>query len=360
MPDSRFFKVAGPFTLKQLAEISGSIIAEGANPDKIFSNVCSLHEGDENSISFLLSKKYLSDLEKTKAGACIVSEEFKDKAPKGVEVLVAKEPYRAYGLVAQAFYPNEYREETFIHEKAFVDPTAKIGKGCIIEAGAFVGANAEIGAHTHVCANASIEKNVILGEDCIVGMNASVQYTIAGNKVYIYPGARIGQDGFGFHMGQNGHTKIPQLGRVLIGNDVEIGANTCLDRGALDDTVIGDGSRLDNLIQFGHNVQTGKCCVVVAQAGVAGSTHLGDFVVLAGQSGIAGHLNIGSGTQIAAQSGVMRDVGPMEHLMGTPAVPAKEFMRQFATIKKLVKGGDAKSIKLTFSQKLKLLFSKKI
>ncbi|MBO4643985.1 MAG: UDP-3-O-(3-hydroxymyristoyl)glucosamine N-acyltransferase, partial [Alphaproteobacteria bacterium] len=206
-----------------------------------------------------------------------------------------------------------------------------------IDAGAVIGENVTLGKNCHICPNAVIGDNVVMGDDCIVGENASVLYTLAGNQVYIYPGARIGQDGFGFFMSPKGHTKIPQLGRVIIGNDVEIGANTTIDRGALDDTIVGDGARLDNLVQFGHNVQTGKCCVVVSQAGIAGSTHLGDFVVLAGQVGVAGHLNIGSGAQIAGQSGVMRDVEPMESLMGTPAVPIKDFMRQAATLKKLIK-----------------------
>lgn len=337
MPDKRFFKLAGPFTLEQLAQIGGCKVADPADAQKEIRDVNSLHDAGDGEISFLLSKKYIGDLEKTHAAACIVHPDFAGSAPTGTAVLLSKEPYKSYGLVAAAFYPAEQVEETVVHPRACVAETAVIGAGSRIDAGAVIGENVTLGKNCHVCPNAVIGDNVVFGDDCIIGANASVQYAMAGSKVYIYPGARIGQDGFGFFMSPKGHTKIPQLGRVIIGNDVEIGANTCIDRGALGDTVIGDGTRMDNLIQFGHNVQTGKCCVVVSQVGVAGSTKLGDFVVLAGQAGIAGHLNVGSGAQIAAQSGVTRDVGPMECLMGTPAIPIKEFMRHFATLKKITK-----------------------
>ena len=337
MPDNRFFKKAGAFTLKQLAEIGDCELLKQEDAGKTVDNVNSLREATQTDIGFLLSKKYIGDLEKTKAGACIVHPDFAASAPEGTAVLLSQEPYRSYGLIATAFYPAERPEKTVVHPDAIVAKSAKIGEGSRIDAGAVIGENVTLGKNCHIRPNAVIGDNVVMGDDCIVGENASVLYTLAGNKVYIYPGARIGQDGFGFFMSPKGHTKIPQLGRVIIGNDVEIGANTCIDRGALDDTVIGDGTRMDNLIQFGHNVQTGKCCVIVSQVGVAGSTHLGDFVVLAGQAGVAGHLKIGSGAQIAAQSGIIRDVEPMEKLMGTPAIPLKDFMRQAATLKKLTK-----------------------
>ena len=337
MPDSRFFKKAGPFTLRQLAEIGECELLRSEDADKRIDNVNSLHDAQQTDISFLLSKKYIHDLEKTAAGACIVHPDFAASAPEKTAVLLSKEPYRSYGLIAAAYYPAPKADKTVIHPKAVVASSAVIGEGSRIDAGVVIGENVTLGMNCHIRSNAVIGDNVVMGDDCTVGENASVLYTLAGNKVYIYPGARIGQDGFGFFMSPKGHTKIPQLGRVIIGNDVEIGANTTIDRGALDDTIIGDGSRLDNLVQFGHNVQTGKCCVIVSQVGVAGSTKLGDFVVLAGQVGVAGHLNIGSGAQIAGQSGIISDVKPMESLMGTPAIPIKDFMRQAATLKKLIK-----------------------
>lgn len=337
MPDSRFFKSAGPFSLKRIAEAGQCEIAGNADPEKLYYDVASLQDGTERDVSFLLSKKYWRDFENTKVGVCIIHPDLAKDAPEGRVLLLSKEPYRSYGLVAQAFYPREKTQGVLIAQGAHVASSAKAGDGTRIDAGAVVGENVVLGKNCHVFPNAVIGDNVVFGDDCIIGANASVLNTLAGNQVYIYPGARIGQDGFGFFMSPKGHTKIPQLGRVIIGHDVEIGANTCIDRGALGDTVIGDGSRLDNLIQFGHNVQTGRCCVIVSQAGVAGSTKLGDFVVLAGQAGVAGHLNIGSGVKVSAQSGITKDVPAGQELMGTPAQPMREYLRQTATLRKMLK-----------------------
>lgn len=337
MPDSRFFKSAGPFTLRRIAEFGECELSGAADPERLYYDVGSLQDGTEKEVSFLLSRKYWHDFENSKVGACIIHPDLASQAPAGRTLLLSKEPYRSYGLVAQAFYPREKTQGVSIAPGAHVAVSAKLGEGTRVDAGAVIGENAVLGKDCHVYPNAVIGDNVVFGNDCIIGANASVLNTLAGNQVYIYPGARIGQDGFGFFMSPKGHTKIPQLGRVIIGHDVEIGANTCIDRGALGDTVIGDGSRLDNLIQFGHNVQTGRCCVVVSQVGIAGSTKLGDFVVLAGQTGVAGHLNIGSGVKAAAQSGITKDVAPGQELMGTPAQPMKEYLRQTATLRKMLK-----------------------
>lgn len=337
MADPRFFKVSAPKTLRELAQIAKAEVYGTDDLDRAFCDVAPLTSGGETDVSFLLSKKYWNDFLASKSGVCIIHKDLKDQVPQGRVVLLANEPYQSYGWIAGAFYPNETREKTIIDPSAHVAASAVVGEGSRIDAGAVVGENVVLGKNARVYPNAVIGDGVVMGDDCIVGANASVLNCLAGSKVYIYPGARIGQDGFGFYMSAQGHTKIAQLGRVIIGNDVEIGANTCVDRGALGDTVIGDGSRLDNLIQVGHNVHTGRCCVLVAQVGVAGSTELGDFVVMGGQSGSAGHIKIGSGAKIAGQSGVMRDVAPMEEMMGSPAMPAKEFMRQFATLKKAVK-----------------------
>lgn len=185
-----------------------------------------------------------------------------------------------------------------------------------------------------------IEPNVVIaqgckiGKNCRIGNNASIAYSIIGDNCYIYTGARIGQDGFGFQFMNGQHHRIPQLGRVIIGNDVEIGANACIDRGALDDTIIGDGSRIDNLVQIAHNDKLGRGCVIVSQVGIAGSCTLGDYVVLGGQVGLADHLNIGSGAQVAAQSGAMRDIEAGAVVMGSPCVPIKDFMRQVSFLQK--------------------------
>jgi UDP-3-O-[3-hydroxymyristoyl] glucosamine N-acyltransferase len=218
-----------------------------------------------------------------------------------------------------------------------IDPTARLDEGCAVEANAAIGPRVEIGRRCHIGANSVIGAGCVLGDDVRVGPNVSISHSIIGSRVRLYPGARIGQDGFGFAPDPGGHVKIPQLGRVIIEDDVEIGANSAIDRGAGLDTVIGAGSMIDNLVQIGHNVQMGRGCVLCGQAGIAGSTRLGDYVFIAAQGGLAGHLSIGSAARIGAQAGVMRDVPPGETVIGAPAVPQKEFFRQVATLQRLAR-----------------------
>jgi UDP-3-O-[3-hydroxymyristoyl] glucosamine N-acyltransferase len=259
-----------------------------------------------------------------------------DKAPAGMALLLSPDPYRSYALVAAAFYPRAASVPD-ISPRSVVDLTAELAVGVQVDPGAVIGPAAEIGPRCLIGANAVIGAGVVLGEDCIIGAGASLSHCIVGNRVNIYPGARIGQDGFGFAMGPQGHLKVPQLGRVLIEDDVEIGANATIDRGAGPDTIIGAGCKIDNLVQIGHNVQLGRGCVIVAQVGISGSTRLGDLVVAAGQAGLAGHLQIGAGARIAAQSGVMRDIEPGGTVGGSPAVPMTEWLRQSALLGQLAR-----------------------
>ena len=185
--------------------------------------------------------------------------------------------------------------------------------------------------------NAVILKGVTLGKNTRVAPNVTLENCQIGSNVIIHAGVCIGQDGFGFAMGKDGHLKVPQLGRVIIEDDVEIGANTTIDRGTGPDTIIGAGSKIDNLVQIGHNVRIGRCCIIVSQVGISGSTVIGDFSALGGQVGIAGHLEIGAGVEVAAQSGIMRNVGPGEKIGGSPARPFREYMRSIAVIEKMSK-----------------------
>lgn len=352
MADSRFFTKVDGLTLAEVAACGEVKLPENADTSRVFSDVASLDSAGPNDISWAFIAKARPDLRTTKAGAVIVPEKFLADVPAGCIALIAKDAHRSYGLVASAFYPNTF--EAGISPRAFVDETAVIGEGTRIEAGAFIGPHVTVGARCYIHANAVLETGVKLGNDCIVGANATLSHCLAGHKVYIYPGAQIGQDGFGFAMSpEKGPQKVPQLGRVIIGNDVEIGANTTVDRGAMGDTVIGDGSRIDNLVQVAHNVKLGKCCVMVSQVGIAGSCRFGDFVVAGGQVGFAGHLNIGTGAQIAAQSGLMRDVEAGAVMMGSPAMPHKEYMRQVLAVQNLTKKKDGKpgfSLKLFIYQ----------
>ncbi|MCK5295830.1 MAG: UDP-3-O-(3-hydroxymyristoyl)glucosamine N-acyltransferase [Alphaproteobacteria bacterium] len=331
MTDSRFFTASGPFTLAELADISGAELIEGASSDKKFFDVASLDKAKDNEVSFLYNKALLENFKSSDAGACFVHKKHADNAPEGMALLISDDPQRSYALAANAFYPVKAPVPN-IAPSAVVDDKAKIEKDVRIEAGAVIAVNAEIGHRCHIFPNVVIGEGVIIGDDCVIGAGASLSHCMLGNKVYVYTGVRIGQDGFGFVMSEDGHLKIPQLGRVVIGNDVEIGANTCIDRGACGDTKIDSGCRIDNLVQIGHNVHLGCGCVIVAQVGISGSTKFEDFAAAGGQSGFAEHLNIGVGARIAAQSGVMRNVPAGVSVMGTPAIPMKEYMRQVATL----------------------------
>jgi UDP-3-O-[3-hydroxymyristoyl] glucosamine N-acyltransferase len=336
MADPRFFSVAGPFTLARLAEVSGAELAPGTDPATEFFDVAPLDRAGARDVSFLDNRKYTDVFSTSKAGACIVSPELAERAPAGMALLVSRDPYRAYARVAQAFYPS-LPPEPGVAPSATVDPSAKLAADCRVEHHAVVGAGAEIGHRCLIGPNAVIGAGVVLGDDCIVGANVTVSHAIIGSRVNLYPGVRIGQDGFGFAMGPQGHLKVPQLGRVVIGDDVEVGANTTIDRGAGPDTIIGSGCMIDNLVQIGHNVQMGRGCVIVAQSGISGSSHLGDFVAVGGQAGITGHLRLGTGARVAGQSGVMRDVDPGETVGGSPAVAMKDWLRQSAMLAKMVK-----------------------
>ncbi|TWB17299.1 UDP-3-O-[3-hydroxymyristoyl] glucosamine N-acyltransferase [Nitrospirillum amazonense] len=337
MADPRFFNRAGPYTLAELARRSGAEVAPGSDPDLVLSDVAALDAAEPGQLSFLDNKKYVAAFSATRAGAVVVHPALASKAPAGVALLLSRNPYKAYALCAQAFYPATAPSGK-ISPGAYVDPSAEVGEGTDIAAGAVVEAGAVIGARCRIGPNATIGVNVRLGDDTVIGANASLTHCILGARVTIYPGARIGQDGFGFAMDLGGHVRVPQMGRVLIEDDVEIGANATVDRGAGPDTVIGRGCMIDNLVQIGHNVHLGAGCVIVAQAGISGSTKLDHHVVLAAQAGVTGHLKIGAGAQIAAQSGVMRDVGPGEKVGGSPAVPMRQWLRQVAALGRLVRG----------------------
>ncbi len=204
---------------------------------------------------------------------------------------------------------------------------------------AVIGPEAEIGAGSVICAGAIIGPGVRIGRNCAIGPCVSITHALVGNNVIIQAGARIGADGFGYQPSPKGHLKIPQIGRVVIQDDVEIGANTAIDRGALKDTVVGEGTKIDNLVQIAHNVVIGRHCIIVSQTGISGSTTLGDFVMLGGQVGVIGHVTIGTGAQIAASSNVSGDVPPGVRWGGSPAKPVRDWFREVTTLKRLAEAG---------------------
>jgi UDP-3-O-[3-hydroxymyristoyl] glucosamine N-acyltransferase len=335
MADRRFFIPAGNFSLGSIAEMTGSALSDPSHAGAIVSDVAPLDVAEGKHLSFLDNKKYLDAFKSTRAGACFVRPELAGAAPAGTVCLINKNPYKAYAVAAQAFYPA-MSAQSFRASTAVIDGSALIGADCMIEDGVVIGANVRIGSRCHIQAHAVIRQGVEIGDDCDIGPHTYITHALIGSKVRLHPGVCIGRPGFGFALDPTGYVSVPQLGRVVIESDVEIGANSTVDRGAGPDTVIGQGTRIDNLVQIGHNVKVGKYCVIVAQAGISGSTQLGDHVMIGGQAGLGGHIKIGSGAKIAGQSGVMRDIPPGMDYMGTPAVPLRQSMKQTAMLAKLV------------------------
>lgn len=341
MADPRFFRRAEPISLQKIAEIAGGELERADSPEKAFSDVSPLDRAGPDDVSFLDNKRYSAQFRNSAAGACIVEPALVAQAPAGMALIVTATPYLAFARVAQAFYPAE-RPRPGIHPSAVVHETAKLGRDCEIGAHVVVGAEAEIGVGCRIEPGVVIGDGVRIGDGTQIGANASISHCDIGACCAIHPGVRIGTRGFGFAMDPGGHVDVPQLGTVKVEDFVEIGANSTVDRGAGPDTVIGYGTKIDNLVQIGHNVRMGKGCVLIGQSGVAGSTVLEDYVVVAAQAGVAGHLTLGRGAQIAAASGVMRDVAPGEKVAGAPAMPVREFFRLVALWQRQLKNKDVK------------------
>ncbi|MDE5452718.1 UDP-3-O-(3-hydroxymyristoyl)glucosamine N-acyltransferase [Bradyrhizobium sp. CSA112] len=331
--NARFFRRSGPYSLAVVASTAHGVADE---LELLLEGVAPLQTAGSNEVSFLDNRRYASALDQTSAGAVIVHPDMAARVPAGTVAIRTTEPYAAWARVAALFYPVPpvspgIHPSAIVAEGTRVDPSAEVGPLSVIEAGAEIGPGCRIGP----CA---VIGSGVVGRDCRIGAHASLSHALLGARIYVYPGARIGQEGFGFASTTDGFLSVPQLGRVILEDDVEVGANTTIDRGSLRDTVIGAGSRLDNLVQIGHNVILGRCCVIVAQVGISGSTILEDFVRVGGQAGMAGHLRIGQGAEIGAQAGIISDVDPGAKVLGSPAQPKRDFFRQIATLKKMAKG----------------------
>ncbi len=336
MPDPRFFQRAGPFSLAALAQRCAARLPESdAKADRLIADVAPLHLAGPECVSFLDNLKYLAAFQSSKAGAVFVRPDQACSAPPGCIPLLSEQPYRAFALAAQAFYPPP-TPEPGIHPSAIIDPAADIDASAAIGPACVIAAGVRIGPSTALAAQVTLGPGVEIGAECRIGAQCSISHAVIGQRVTL---VRIGQEGFGFAMDGLDRTRLPQLGRVIIEDDVEIGANTTIDRGAGPDTVIGRGAMIDNLVQIGHNVRIGAGAVIVAQVGLSGSTEVGEGAVLAGQVGVAGHLKIGAGARIAGQTGIFRDVEPGAEIMGYPAVPLRQFFRQVAILERLTKKG---------------------
>lgn len=333
MVDGVFFKISAPCKLVDLVAEFGGDIGNG-DGDLLVNNVATLRKADEGDISFFSNQKYIEQLKLTKASVCILGAEHKSLAPETTVCWTVSNPYEVWAKVLTKLYPENSGPKG-LHHAAYISSSAQVASDVYIGAGAYVGDGAVIEKGCHIAAGCYIGAGVRVGSNCAINHGVTITHAHLGRSCIIHPGVRIGQDGFGFAPGRAGVTKIQQLGRVIIGDHVEIGANTCIDRGAIDDTTIGHHTKIDNLVQIAHNVTIGNHCIIVSQTGIAGSSSIGDGTVLGGQCGVSGHVNVGCKVTLAARGAIIKDTLDGEVLGGVPAVPIRQWHKQTAILRKL-------------------------
>ena len=345
MSEPTFLRKSAGLTLKEIAALTDATLVSAVHHSRRIVNIAPLDRASPCDLTFFDSRNFSSAAAATHAGACLTTATLAKELPARVAVLTVGEPYRAFVTAARALFPHALRPSSLSNigdfSQAHVDKSARTENNVIIEPGAVVGPRVQIGGGSVIGANTAIGADVRIGRDCSIGAGTTVTNALIGDRVIVHPGCKIGQDGFGFVTSGKEHLKVPQVGRVIIQDDVEIGAGTTIDRGAVRDTVIGEGTKIDNLVQVGHNVSIGRHCIVVAQTGISGSSTLEDFVVLGARVGLNNNVTIGEGAQIAAISVVHGDVPPGARWGGTPAKPIKQWFREMKLLERLAlqKGG---------------------
>ncbi len=348
MTDPLFFNISAGLTVAEIVALTGATPLAGARLDRRITGVAPIDLAGPDDLVFADKPKFAPQLAATRAGACLVSPRLAGVTAERTSLLRTKGPYNAFVTVARALFPDALRPSSLFSVQGaasgtFIDAAARLENGVTVDPGAVIGPAAEIGAGTIIGANAVIGPQVRIGRNCAIGPGASVTHALIGDRVVIHAGARIGQDGFGYVPGARGHMKIPQLGRVIIQDDVEIGANTAIDRGGGRDTVIGEGTKIDNLVQIAHNVSIGRHCIVAAQCGVAGSCVIEDYAMMGGQVGLADHVTVGAGAMLAGRSGVFGEVPAGARWGGHPARPMRDWLRGEAMLRRMTRerGGAA-------------------
>ena len=333
MPDPRFFDSLGPVSLGELATLTGAEL-RGGDSARAISLAAPLAQSDDRAVTFLGDRRYAAQAKETAAAACFISDADAPALPASCAALITRSPQAGWALAAARLHAPRLSPPTdaFVHPLAELEDGVVLGKGVVIEAGARVGRGTTVGA------GAVIGVGVTIGRDCRLGPRAVVEFALIGDRVTLLAGATIGQAGFGAAPGPKGLVDVPQLGRTIIQDGVTVGAGTCIDRGAWDDTVIGENTKIDNMVQIAHNVRIGRNCAIAAQVGISGSVSVGDGAQFGGQAGIAPHARIGDGASVAAQAGITKGVPDGEIWGGYPARPSRQWARETVWLARQAEG----------------------
>ena len=338
MVDSRFYPPGQTFSIAEIAGFLNAEIKQGDGNASI-NGVSNLMNAGQNDIVFYNDAKYKNDLAVTKAGALLISTRDEDNISNfPAAVLLVDNPYKSYALIAQKIFPDQAQTKPVAGLQAEqIHPDAIIGKDVEIGFGAVISTGAEIGDETIIGSNAVIGPGCVVGRRSVIGANSVVQFALIGDDVHIHPNVSIGQDGFGYAPDFSGHVKIPQLGRVIIQSHVSIGVGADIDRGTLNDTVIGEGTKLDNQVHVAHNVQIGRHCLIAGQVGFAGSSIIEDYVMSGGQVAFNGHIHVGKGARILGASVVVKNIPAGQEVAGYPARASSLWRKETALISRLLK-----------------------